>query len=406
MQKRASLLQINTIVNSGSHGRIAEELGLMVMENGWASYIAYGRKTRPSQSELIKIGNNRDIYLHGLQTRLFDRHGLGSKGATQKLIRQIQDINPSIIHLQNIHGYYLNIEVLFHYLAHINTPVVWTFHDCWPFTGHCTHFDFVGCMKWKTECFNCPQKAEYPSSLLFDRSRKNYTLKRKLFTSVRNLHIVTVSNWLKEVVQKSFFSDFPIALINNGIDTNDFAPIENPTLRVKYNLGNKFVILGVASVWSIRKGLNLFLELNEMLDNNFSIVLVGLNANQIRNLPDSITAIPHTESLQELAGLYSLADIYLNPSVEETFGLTTVEAMACGTPAIVFNCTASPEVITTQTGFVVEKGNLQSVIDCIKKVKQEGKSKFSAHCIERVKNFYNKTDSYRHYFELYESLLK
>lgn len=406
IQNKKSLLQINTVVNSGSHGRIAEELGLLAMENGWASYIAYGRNTRPSKSELIKIGNNRDIYLHGLQTRLFDRHGLGSRSATRELIRQMDEIDPSIIHLHNIHGYYLNIEVLFNYLASKKTPVVWTFHDCWAFTGHCTHFDYIGCLKWKTECFCCPQKSEYPSSILFDRSRRNYALKRKLFTSVKNLHIVTVSDWLKDIVRLSFFSDHPVTVINNGIDTNEFTPTENSALRIKYNLNGKFIILGVASVWSARKGLGVFLKLSEILDDSFSIVLVGLNANQIRNLPDSITAIPRTESIKELSQLYSMADVYLNPSVEETFGLTTIESMACGTPAIVFNATALPEVITDQTGFVVEKGDIQSIIDCIIKVKLEEKSKFSAQCIERVKDFYNKNDCYQHYFKLYDSLLQ
>ena len=172
-----TLLQINVVVNSGSTGRIAEEIGQTAIANGWQSYIAYGRYERPSQSKLIRIGTDWDNKLHGLQTRLFDRHGLGSAKATKELIEQIKAINPDVIHLHNLHGYYLNIEILFNYLANANIPVVWTLHDCWPLTGHCSHFDFMNCEKWKSECNQCPQKKEYPASFGIDRSKQNFLIK-------------------------------------------------------------------------------------------------------------------------------------------------------------------------------------------------------------------------------------
>lgn len=406
MQNKKTLLQINTVVNSCSHGRIAEELGQMAMKNDWESYIAFGRNERPSKSKLIKIGNNLDVALHGLQTRLFDRHGLGSCHATEKLIRQIDYINPSVIHLQNIHGYYLNIEVLFKYLAEKNTPVVWTFHDCWPMTGHCSYFDYVGCTKWQTGCHHCPQLKEYPSSLLFDRSRKNYRQKKELFTSIKNLHIVTVSNWLMGIVKQSFFSQFPVSVINNGINIDIFKPTPNPNIKKKYNLENKFIVLGVANVWDSRKGLDVFIELSKLLDDSIKIVLVGLNTTQIKSLPNSITAIPRTENTKELAELYSIAGIYLNLSVEETFGLTTIEAMACGTPALVYNATALPETITDETGFIVKKGDIQSILNCINKVKLQGKSVFTDLCIEHVRRHYDKNICYQPFPKLYESLIE
>jgi len=249
-----TLLQINSVVNSGSTGRIAEEIGQTAISQGWESYIAYGRNKRLSQSQLIKIGTDWDIKMHGLQTRLFDRHGLGSKSATQIFIKQIEAIKPDIIHLHNIHGYYLNIEVLFNFLASTQIPVLWTLHDCWPFTGHCVYFDFVGCKKWLTQCNNCPQTRTYPASFFLDRSTQNFNLKKELFTGVHNLTLVPVSQWLANLLRQSFLKNLPIQVINNGIDIETFKPVPSNNLRFKFKLQSKFIIIGVANIWSERKG--------------------------------------------------------------------------------------------------------------------------------------------------------
>ena len=270
------LLQINSVVNSGSTGRIAEEIGQTAIAAGWESYIAYGRNNRPSQSKLIKIGSDLDIKMHGLQTRLFDRHGLGSKSATQELVEKIEKIKPDIIHLHNIHGYYINIEILFKYLQNTNIPVVWTFHDCWPITGHCSYFSFVGCDKWKTQCFSCPQKTDYPASWFIDRSEKNFNLKKKLFTSLPNVTLVPVSKWLYGILEESFLQNYPLKVIHNGINTEVFRPSTGDAFRAKHHFDNKFILLGVASVWSPRKGLKDFIALSKVLNNDFQIVLVGL----------------------------------------------------------------------------------------------------------------------------------
>ena len=197
-----TIFQICVEGNTGSTGRIAEEIGILAIQKGWNSFIAYGRFPRPSKSNLIQIGTDFDVYLHGLETRLFDRHCLGSKTATHNLVKQIKEIKPDIIHLHHLHGYYINIEILFDFLANASIPVVWTFHDCWSVTGHCAYFDFAGCEKWKTECNNCPEKREYPASIFIDRSRKNYYLKKSLFTSVKKMVVVPVSDWLKNIVLK------------------------------------------------------------------------------------------------------------------------------------------------------------------------------------------------------------
>jgi glycosyltransferase involved in cell wall biosynthesis len=399
------LLQINSVVNSGSTGRIAEEIGQTAIAAGWKSYIAYGRNDRPSQSELIKIGNDWDIKMHGFQTRLFDRHGLGSRSATEELIVKIKEILPDIIHLHNIHGYHVNIEILFNYLRNANIPVVWTFHDCWPITGHCSYFTFVGCEKWKTQCYECPQKRGYPASYLIDRSKKNYNLKKELFNSLSNLTLVPVSQWLSGILKDSFLQNYPIKVINNGVNTEIFKPHSNSTFRERYGLENKFVLIGVATSWGERKGLNDYIKLSKELDLNYQIVLVGLTKNQIDKLPDNILGIERTESVEELSNMYSEADIVLNLSYEETFGLTTVEGFACGTPGIVYNATASPELIDQSTGFVIEPGDINGLMDAIIQIKQNGKQSYSDACVNRAHRLYKKKERNQEYIELYGSLL-
>lgn len=399
------LLQINSVVNSGSTGRIAEEIGQAAISVGWDSLIAFGRDEKPSTSKLIKIGNDWDIKIHGLQTRLFDRHGLASKNSTRDFIKHFELFKPDIVHLHNIHGYYLNYELLFSFLKEVNIPVVWTLHDCWPFTGHCAHFSFVGCEKWKSHCYSCPQKKEYPTSLIFDRSKKNFKLKKKRFTSLPNLTLVPVSNWLSCILKESFLKIYPIKVINNGINTEVFRPITDHKFRIKHQLEVKFILLGVASIWSPRKGLRDYLELSKLLDDNYQIVLVGLTREQINKLPDNILGLERTGSVEELVELYSAADIVLNLSYEETFGLTTAEGFACGTPGIVYNATASPELIDDSTGFVVEPGDLNGLMDAIKKIKVNGKEYYSNACVNRAQRHYRKEDRFKEYIELYESLL-
>ncbi|CEA15276.1 group 1 glycosyl transferase [Fermentimonas caenicola] len=400
-----TLLQINSVVNSGSTGRIAEEIGQTAIAAGWESYIAYGRNERPSSSKLIKIGNNNDIKLHGLKTRLFDRHGLGSRSATDEFIKQIEVIKPDIIHLHNLHGYYINIEVLFHYLKKVNVPVVWTFHDCWPITGHCSYFTFVGCEKWKTQCYECPQKTKYPASYFIDSSRKNYILKKELFTSLSNLTLVSVSQWLSGILNESFLQKYPIKVINNGINTEVFKPSSSNTFRVKYGFEDKFILLGVASIWDERKGLKDYIELSKLLGRDFQIVLVGLTKKQIEQLPDNILGIERTESVEMLAEIYSSANIVLNLSYEETFGLTTVEGFACGTPGIVYNATASPELIDVSTGIVVEQGNINKLTEAIYSIKKKGKEYYSEACVNRAHKLYKKEDRYKEYIQLYNELI-
>lgn len=402
-----TLLQINTVVNSGSTGRIAEEIGRTAIEAGWRSVIAYGRNPRPSTSELIRVGNDLDVRLHGLRSRVFDDHGFGSRRATEAFIRKAEALAPDVVHLHNVHGYYLNIDVLFRWLARSGVPVVWTLHDCWPFTGHCGYYTRAGCDRWLTGCFSCPQKRGYPASFVFDRSRKNWERKRELFSSVKNLTLVPVSDWLAGEARKSFLGDKKIVRIHNGTDTETFSPkADGNAVREKYGLGNRFVALGCASAWSERKGLRHYAELAQRTNGNPAIVMVGVTETIAKTLPPNVITIPRTESIDELAALYSAADVVLNLSYEETFGLTTVEGFACGTPGIVFRSTASPELITPETGFVVDQGELDGVLSAIAEIRSRGKAAYSAACRSRALACFRKEDRWAEYLRLYASRLR
>ncbi|MDX6182207.1 glycosyltransferase [Flavobacterium sp. Fl-77] len=402
------LLQISIEVNSGSVGKIAEQIGETVLEEGWLSYITYARNINPSKSEVIKIGNKFDLYEHGLETRIFDNHCFSSRSATKNLIKTIDQIDPDIIHLHHLHGYFINVEILFIYLKKRATPVVWTFHDCWSFTGHCAYFDFVGCEKWKTECHHCEQKNEYPKSLFFDRSRKNYRDKKRIFNSLNNLTIVPVSYWLAEKVKDSFLMDYTCQVIQNGIDLNTFY-IKNSrnTVNKMYPIKNKFVILGVASTWEKRKGLDEFVKLSELINNEvYTIILVGLSSIQISKLPKTIIGIERTENLGQLVDLYSAADVFVNPTFEDTYPTTNLESMACGTPVITYRTGGSIESVNDNTGIVIDKGDVSELVKAIEKIKNNGKGFYQNNCREHsVKNF-DKKIKFMDYYKLYEEILK
>ena len=397
------VFQINTVSNWGATGRIVEGIGEKILECGGKGFIAYGRHNNESLLQTIKIGTNTDIYIHVLQTRLFDKHGLASKSATLRLIRQIVDIGPDVIHLHNIHGYYLNYKVLFRFLSKIDIPVVWTLHDCWPFTGHCSYYSFIKCERWKNECFDCPQKRNYPASILFDRSRSNYWDKRKEFTSVRRMVLVPVSNWLAGELSSSFLKDISIQVIHNGIDIDVFSPFNS--VKAEHKLNNKFVIIGVANNWVARKGLGEFLKLSKMLDEDEIIVLVGLSANQAKNLPGNIIGFCRVGNTGQLANLYSSADVFFNPTFEDNIPTTNLEALSCGIPVITYHTGGSTEAIDDHTGYVVEQGNIQDALWAIREVKRKGKSHFLPLCRERAVRFFNKYERYDDYIKLYKKML-
>ena len=392
------VLQINSVCGVGSTGRIATDLYKVLEEQGHECLIAYGRGTAPEGINSYKIGTNLDNYLHVARTRLLDQHGYGSKRPTIELVKKIKEYNPDIIHLHNLHGYYLNLEVLFNYLAESNKPVVWTLHDCWAFTGHCSHFEYVGCDKWKFGCNKCVQKNEYPRSGLIDNCQENFKIKKKLFTSIKKLTIITPSQWLSNLVKQSYLKRYPVKVIKNGIDLTKFKPTAS-NLREVYKLENKKIVLGVASQWGIRKGLTVFNQLALQLPSEFQVVLVGVTDKQKNGLEDKIICIPKTNSVSELAAIYSSADIFLNPTFEDTFPTTNLESLACGTPVITFDTGGSVESISYDTGVVVKKDDFNQLKNTIQKIL---KSQYFSldKCMKRAELF-DKNERYQEYIHQY-----
>ena len=404
----AILLQINVVANWGSTGRIVEEIGKQAIKEGWKSYIAYGRGKPKSASELIRIGDDLDMYCHIFQSRLFDNHGLASANTTRHLIRQIENISPTIIHLHNIHGYYINYKVLFEYLAHINTPVIWTLHDCWPITGHCAYFTYVKCNKWMNECSRCPQIESYPKTLFYDRSQRNYEDKKYFFSSLKNLTLVPVSDWLADLLSKSFLSKYPIQRIYNGVDLDVFSlhNKESDNIKKRLNITNRYMLLGVASVWERRKGLDDFILLRKILSDKFVIVLIGLNTKQIKSLPQGIIGITRTDNVAELAKYYAAADVFVNPTWEDNFPTTNLEALACGTPVVTYHTGGSIEAIDEKTGIIVPTGDIYSLKEAVTIICRNKNHIYTPQlCRSRSVLLYNKNDRYSEYINLYKKLI-
>lgn len=394
------VLQINSVCGYGSTGKIVADINNVLLASGNESLIAYGRKSSPKDIKTIKIGSDKDIAFHVLQSRLFDKHGFGSVSATKKLISQIEASKPDIFHLHNLHGYYVNVELLLNYLAEAKRPVVMTLHDCWTFTGHCAYFDYIGCDKWITECRHCPQIRQYPSSLFYDNSKNNYNKKSRLFNSLSNLQIVTPSVWLAGLVKQSFLGNYPVEVINNGVDLSIYKPTEGDFIR-SHNLVNKFIILGVASVWEERKGLKYFIELSKKIGDDCRIVLVGVSKKQQQYLPGNIIGISRTNNVQELVEIYTAADVFVNPTLEDNFPVTNIEALACGTPVITFDTGGSPECIDESCGFVAEKGNLEALVNGVRKIRT---SPPDPHMCQQKATRYDKNTVYRSYLDIYNRL--
>lgn len=417
------LLQINPVLRtSTSTGRIMKEIGELAMANGWESYVAYskGRDGLPGSTSIpVPVGNKASVAWHGLQTRILDRHGLGSVLATKRFIEDIRRIRPDIIHIHNIHGYFLNYRILFDFLSHSGIQVIWTVHDCWLYTGHCYHYMYAGCDRWKTGCGHCPQRGKFPRSLFADRSARNFRDKRDAFCSMPEdrLTIVPVSDWMRSEMSESFLKDYRFQVIHNGIDTDVFSPqpaLESEVRRC-YGLGDRHVILGIASIWSEEKGLNDFVEMAARLDSDEVIVLVGMDRKQLDDvlsrygrtvLGDRMVAVKRTADVHQLAGLYSTADVFVNPTWQDNYPTVNLEAISCGTPVVTYRTGGSIEAVAGDTGFVVEQGDIEGLVDAVRRVETLGKAHFRDACRSRAVKEFRKEDRYAEYIELYERLTK
>lgn len=397
------VLIINSTCGYGSTGKIAVNLYNEIKKNGNECCIAYGRGNADEQINAYKIGGRINVLMHGLFNRITDKHGLYSKTATRALIKKIKEYKPNLVHLHNIHGYYLNYEILFSYLKENKVPVVWTLHDCWTFTGHCAYYDFCGCDKWKRGCEKCDQKKTYPSSYILSNSKGNFVKKKNAFCGHSNLTLVTPSIWLAKEVKKSYLKDYDVQVIYNGIELDVYnSESKNlEKLNSKYVLKDKFVILGVANLWEERKGLYILEKLADLTVPNWQVVIVGDIGDKPKH--ENIIYIQRTDSAEELAGLYARANVFVNPTFEDNFPTTNIEALASGTPVITFETGGSPEAIDCDTGYCVEKGNFEQLVECIQSV--ESGAIDVQKCIEHSKLF-SKEQSYEAYYQLYMKVMK
>lgn len=397
------ILQINSVCGNGSTGRIVLDLSSVLTDNNIENYILYGYGK--SNYDLAKrIGGKFNIRQHQISTRFWGWHGFSSKKTTLELIDKLKEIKPDIIHLHNIHGFYINIEILFNYIKEQNIKTVWTLHDCWAFTGHCSYFDISECNKWQKLCNNCPNKKDYPISYFFDRSKEQFKKKKELFCNINNLTIVTPSNWLANLVKESFLSCYPIKVINNGIDLTAFHPQDND-FRKKYNLESKFVILAISMSLNTRKGIDYIFDLSNKLGDDCKIVLLGLDKNDTSKIPNNILAIERTNSINELAQIYSAVDVFVNPTLEDNFPTVNIEALACGTPVITFNTGGSPEAISDNTGIITKEKSTQALLNAINIIKKNTKNYYKKNCIKRANELYNKEKKYNEYIALYKSII-
>lgn len=400
------VLQINTrYYNGGSTGRIAYDLKQVMEANGIESYAAFGFGYEPDESEadtVYRIESDRKLLISKLWTKATGHHGFNNKRETQRLLQWIEGVKPDIIHMHNIHNHYVNVRMLLEYIAVRNIPCVLTMHDCWTFTGHCAYFDYSGCDKWKTGCHHCPSLRDYPKTFTpIDPSPWNYYKKKELFAPL-NITFVSPSQWLYNLQQQSFLRNKPCVVINNGVDTSVFRPVES-NVRDCYGIGKRKMILAVAAGLALRKGREFLLKLPELLNDDEVLVLVGLGKGQEKLLPKTskIIGIHRTKTADELVGLYSAADVFINPTLEDNFPTTNLEALACGTPVVTFLTGGSGECVDDNTGIVVEQGDMKGLLTAIRNICGKSKGSYKTACIMKAQEKYNKKIQYYKYIELY-----
>jgi glycosyltransferase involved in cell wall biosynthesis len=366
------IVQINSECGRGSTGKIVCSISKVLTENQIDNYIFYSGNHKSSFPNSIQINGKLSIRIHQVLSRIFGDQGFHSYFSTKRMIKKIEKISPDAILLHNIHGYYLHIGVLFRFLKRYDRPIYWTLHDCWAFTGHCTHFALAKCDRWKAECGNCPCLKKYPYSWFFDRSAKLLEKKKKLYGDFHNLHIITPSKWLAGLVKQSFLQDFNVTVINNGIDISVFKYTDS-SFKHDHGIEDKKMILGVASVWSYAKGLDIFIELSKAR-RDWAFVLVGTDDKTDKLLPKQIISIHRTSNQTELAKIYSAADVFLNPTREDTFPTVNMEAIACGTPVVTFDTGGSAEIVGDKYGAVCKDccadGVISVIEDCLYKQKE------------------------------------
>lgn len=357
------LLEINVSSGMLSTGRICTDIAHGFVDKGNEACVAFGRDNYNRGIATVPVSNAFNILVDAFKSRIFDNSGFNNKIKTIKFIRWVKKYDPDIIHIHNVTGYYINVEILYKYLKTCNKKIIWTLHDCWPFTGHCAYFG--KCEQWKDGCKNCKHKYLFPKSILLNKAKKHYLKKKELFTGIPNMTIVTPSQWLADLVKQSYLKEYDVKVINNGINLENFVKSES-VLRERHNLREKKIVLGVASPWDKRKGYDDFLKLPELLGNEYQVVMIGLNKKQMKEIPSSILGFQRTDSVNELAQWYSTSNVFVNTTYEDNYPTVNLECQACGTPAITYKTGGSVESVPVEN--VVEQGNIDELVKKIKLV--------------------------------------
>lgn len=398
------IAQINSVCGISSTGRIASDISETAKKHGIENRVFYGFLEDPTGNG-TKFNSDFNVHADAALTRLFGNRGHYNRKATQKLISELEAYKPDVIHLHNIHGQYLNVPMLCEYICRIDVPVVCTLHDCWLFTGDCFYFDKCGCNAWETGCpRNCPFETEMFTNKICNSSKKNWEEKKALISKIRNLTIVTPSVWLADLTARSFLGNAKIMTINNGIDISSFCPTKSD-FRKKYDLQNKFVVMGMCFTLDSqdRKGGHYLIELADKLPDSCAIVILGMDKPN-EDMAKNVIFIPKTNSVKELAEVYSAADVFVNPTLEDNFPTVNLEALSCGTPVITFDTGGSPEAVDANTGKVVKKGDAKGLLEAIEEIMAVGKNKYENCCRQRAKQLFSRELMCERYITVYNKL--
>lgn len=390
------VVQINLTARQGGTGRVCHGISNSLNESNIESYTLFS-STQSQSSFEIKYASDFRRKINALISKVIGNYGFNSHLMTRRLISYLKKLKPDIIHLHNLHGHNVNLKMLFKYFKkNPKIKLFWTFHDLWSFTGYCPYAELANCEKWKSGCNRCPQKKQF--SWFFDRSKKLYERKKELFTGL-NLTIVAPSSYIANMAKQSFFKDYEIKVINNGIDLNIFKPTESD-FREKYNLENKYIALGVAEAWDERKGLDTFIELSKRLPDKYQIVLVGTDDKIDKLLPKNIISIHRTQNVSKLTEIYTASDVFVNPTLDEAFGMVNIEALACGTPVVTYKSGGSPECIDDSCGIAIPKNDIEAIQKEIIRI-CEDKPYLSDACRKRAMDNFDKNTSFQKYVEMY-----
>ena len=393
-----NIVQINTVFPGGSTGKICKGIAESCRENGMDCYVAYAHGKGQGGANEIAISSWLDHHVHNRLARMTMAIGQFSYFRTKRFLRKLKKLHPDVLHLHNLHANYINLRLLFRFIKKEKIAVIWTLHDCWSFTGYCAHYGIVQCDKWKTECDQCPNRHSDPATVL-DRSRTMFRKKKKLFCGVDQLTVVTPSEWLAGQVRQSYLQDYPIRVINNGIDLRIFKPTCGE-FRMKHGIrDDEFVLLGVANVWDRRKGLDVFVELSKRLGSQYRIVLVGTNDRIDSMLPKNVISIHRTQNQTELAEIYSAADLFVNPTLEDTYPTVNMESVACGTPVLTYDTGGSAEMIDETCGSVVAQGDVDALEREIVRICRDKPYSIDA-CLRRAAG-YDMYVRFQEYVDLY-----